>query len=555
MAVSGRLFMVKPSSDKRGCKSADIPYFSITVVSSLEVIVETYTCMSNLGITPAFEGSSTASLASLTGIKNKCWDGCIRNKGQRAHLRRKAVRGKVRISEKIREEFEKRKISRVFIYFLGRRLEKRKITSTGFKSRITRLDLQKQAKDLLDKNSANEEDVDLVKPQGGGRGNNTDPCWKNKEKCKRVLRVNHVVRLHDIYFAAAFVSDKEDELLRIEEHEGKAKYWNETRVLGILSMLRAIGDGYLRAWIIPVLEITFTTRTDEDEMVKKSGCGSNKITKEKLSQLPYLSAIFHKTLRRHSPVPLSTVRHVHEDTILGGYHVPTGTKLAVNIYGCNMDKNVWENPEVYNLDKFMKENETIDMQRTVAFGGGKRGCMVNIFLFKHICENMKAQWRGKQFKELVWKCASATTVPYFDRQIEKLKRLDEGAYEYLKKIPPQHWSKFYFSDKWYRIRKHLPLACKAYCDVPLNNLCEVFIRQLVDGRDVPIITCLEFVREYLMKKIVNVKNVISKSKGPLTPAATVLFDAIKYKDSFYTIFRKRIAAIENGSLLECLENM
>ncbi|GJY01535.1 probable protein phosphatase 2C 6, partial [Tanacetum coccineum] len=59
--------------------------------------------------------------------------------------------------------------------------------------------------------------------------------------------------------------DIEDELLRIEEQEGKAIYWNGTRVLGVLSMSRAIGDGNLRAWIIPVPKITLTTRTDEDE--------------------------------------------------------------------------------------------------------------------------------------------------------------------------------------------------------------------------------------------------------------------------------------------------
>ncbi|GKB87528.1 mutator type transposase, partial [Tanacetum coccineum] len=73
------------------------------------------------------------------------------------------------------------------------------------------------------------------------------------------------------------------------------------------------------------------------------------------------------------------------------------------------------------------------------------------------------------------KVLSATTVPYFDKQIGKLKNLDEG---------------------------------RAHCDVLLNNLCEVFNRQLLDGRDVPIITCLEFVREYLMKRIVNVKKVL-----------------------------------------------
>ncbi|GKC68909.1 mutator type transposase, partial [Tanacetum coccineum] len=108
--------------------------------------------------------------------------------------------------------------------------------------------------------------------------------------------------------------------------------------------------------------------------------------------------------------------------------------------------------------------------------------------------------KDNQFRELVWKCAAATTVPYFDKQIGKLKNLDEG---------------------------------RAHCDVLLNYLCEVFNRQLLDGRDVPIITCLEFVRDYLMKRIVNVKKVISKSPGPLTPAAIKLFEAIKYKATFY----------------------
>ena len=64
------------------------------------------------------------------------------------------------------------------------------------------------------------------------------------------------------------------------------------------------------------------------------------------------------------------------------------------------------------------------------------------------------------------------------------------------------------------------------CDILLNNMCEVLNRQLLDGRDKPIITCLEFIREYLMKRIVNVQKVISKCDGPLTPHATKLFKNI-----------------------------
>ena len=54
----------------------------------------------------------------------------------------------------------------------------------------------------------------------------------------------------------------------------------------------------------------------------------------------------------------------------------------------------------------------------------------------------------------------------------------------------------------------------------LNNLCEVFNSKLLDGRDKPIITCLEFIIEYMMKRICNVLKVQEKCKGPLTPNAT-----------------------------------
>lgn len=58
-------------------------------------------------------------------------------------------------------------------------------------------------------------------------------------------------------------------------------------------------------------------------------CGTNKVTEENISKLPYLSAIFHETLRRHSPVPVVPLRYVHEDTQLGGYFVPAGTEVLL----------------------------------------------------------------------------------------------------------------------------------------------------------------------------------------------------------------------------------
>jgi protein phosphatase 2C len=59
--------------------------------------------------------------------------------------------------------------------------------------------------------------------------------------------------------------DREDELIRIEAEGGKVIDWNGARVFGVLAMSRSIGDQYLKPWIISEPEITFTTRTDEDE--------------------------------------------------------------------------------------------------------------------------------------------------------------------------------------------------------------------------------------------------------------------------------------------------
>lgn len=58
-------------------------------------------------------------------------------------------------------------------------------------------------------------------------------------------------------------------------------------------------------------------------------------------------------------------------------------------------------------------------------------------------------------------------------------------------------------------------------------MCESLNSKLEKGRDKPIITCLEFVREYLMKKLVNVDKAIEKATGPLTPTAMTTLEKIK----------------------------
>lgn len=59
--------------------------------------------------------------------------------------------------------------------------------------------------------------------------------------------------------------DRPDELNRIQNAGGRVIYWDGARVLGVLAMSRAIGDNYLKPFVIPEPEVTVTDRTAEDE--------------------------------------------------------------------------------------------------------------------------------------------------------------------------------------------------------------------------------------------------------------------------------------------------
>ena len=57
-------------------------------------------------------------------------------------------------------------------------------------------------------------------------------------------------------------------------------------------------------------------------------CGSNRMTEEQIYQNPYLTAVFHETLRKYSPAPVVPLRYAHEDTELGGYFIPAGSEVG-----------------------------------------------------------------------------------------------------------------------------------------------------------------------------------------------------------------------------------
>ncbi|KAD5318178.1 hypothetical protein E3N88_18124 [Mikania micrantha] len=67
------------------------------------------------------------------------------------------------------------------------------------------------------------------------------------------------------------------------------------------------------------------------------------------------------------------------------------------------------------------------------------------YCLRHIHENMKGTFRGKLYKDMLWKCATSKTVPEFKTAMEELKAFNKDAHLWLSKIPPTHWSRSHFS--------------------------------------------------------------------------------------------------------------
>lgn len=56
-------------------------------------------------------------------------------------------------------------------------------------------------------------------------------------------------------------------------------------------------------------------------------------------------------------------------------------------------------------------------------------------------------FKGKEYKDLLWKLATTTTVVQFEGLMDELKKLNNEAHLWLSNIDPKHWSRAYFSGK------------------------------------------------------------------------------------------------------------
>jgi cytochrome P450 len=109
----------------------------------------------------------------------------------------------------------------------------------------------------------------------------------------------------------------------------------------------------------------------------ESVVGKDKIVEEShIHKLPYLHAVMKETLRLHPALPLLVPHCPSQTCTVGGYTIPKGSRVFVNVWAIHRDPSVWENPLNFDPERF--SNDKWDYSGSdfnyFPFGSGRRIC-------------------------------------------------------------------------------------------------------------------------------------------------------------------------------------
>lgn len=139
-------------------------------------------------------------------------------------------------------------------------------------------------------------------------------------------------------------------------------------------------------WTIAELARNPTIMKKAQEEVRKVVGKKSQIEDNDIFQMEYLKFVIKESLRLHPPAPLLLPRETSEMVKLGGYCIPSKTRVFFNVWAIQNDPKIWENPEDFIPERFM--NSKVDFKgqecHCLPFGGGRRICPGMNFAFAAI---------------------------------------------------------------------------------------------------------------------------------------------------------------------------
>ncbi|WVY95217.1 hypothetical protein V8G54_034305 [Vigna mungo] len=103
------------------------------------------------------------------------------------------------------------------------------------------------------------------------------------------------------------------------------------------------------------------------------------------------------------------------------------------------------------------------------------------FCVRHLYSNFRKTFPGKNLKRLMWRATIATHPQQWEAEMRNIKAINVEAFKYLLSVPPR-------------------FTPRSQCDNLVNNMSKAFNSVLVDSRSKPIVSMLEDIRVYIMKR-------------------------------------------------------
>ncbi|XP_058081045.1 cytochrome P450 81Q32-like [Magnolia sinica] len=165
-----------------------------------------------------------------------------------------------------------------------------------------------------------------------------------------------------------------DVLLSLQETE--PEYYTDLMIRAMISTIVGAGtdtSALTMEWAMSLLlnhpDVREKAKAELDMHV-----GPRLLDESDLAKLPYLHCIINETLRLYPVGPLILPHESSEESIVGGFDVPRGTMLLVNVWAIHRDPKLWLDPNDFKPKRFQGPEGSKEGLKMIAFGSGRRGC-------------------------------------------------------------------------------------------------------------------------------------------------------------------------------------
>ncbi|KAL7160308.1 hypothetical protein ABFS83_01G085300 [Erythranthe nasuta] len=134
-------------------------------------------------------------------------------------------------------------------------------------------------------------------------------------------------------------------------------------------------------WVMAeLLQSPHAMQKAQQELTEVVGL-SNIVEESHITKLHYLDAVIRETFRLHPPLPLLIPKMPSKSCTIGGYTVPEGSRVLLNVWTNYKDPQVWENPTEFKPERFLNDDDDNGKWDYIGnnfhylpFGSGRRVC-------------------------------------------------------------------------------------------------------------------------------------------------------------------------------------